>query len=156
MKYVLSFLSFTMLLFLCAGCQAQVPQVKWQVNLNLTAPTTCTTAKPCTYDYSRAAGTICPATTGTAYALVGTTASQVTTYADTGVTAGQSYCYIAQTIQAGAPSAPSLPSNVVPVPANPAAPGAPSASIAQEVSMVEQQDKTQAAETVSMPLDAGL
>lgn len=117
-------------LALTVGCHAQVPQTTWEVNVTWTAPSVCSTASPCIFVVSRAApvaGT-CPVNTGTTYAQVGSSASQASSLTDTTVSPGQSYCYVAQTQQAGGTGLPSAPSNVVPVPTNPPAPGTPAAT----------------------------
>lgn len=116
-----------------AGCRAQQPVTTWQVNVTWTAPAACTISSPCTFPVSRAAvasaTASCPATTGTTYTLVGTSASQASAFVDTTVAPGAFYCYIAQTQQAGATGDPSLPSNVVTVPLNPGVPTAPVATV---------------------------
>lgn len=128
------------LLAISAGCKAQVPpSTPLKVALTWTAPSACTTAAPCVFAISRAtiASGTCPATTGTAYALIGTSTSNATTYTDATASAGDINCYIAQT-QQGTPVLTSVPSNTasVTVPALPAAPstlgGASTASLAPE------------------------
>ena len=112
---------------------AQQPQTAFQVNLTWTPPTSCSTASPCTYILSRATiaagSTQCPATTGSIYLEVGVSNLQAVAWTDTAAVAGQTYCYIAQTVQAGATGPPSAPSNVVVIPMNPSAPGTMSATI---------------------------
>lgn len=115
-------------LLLSGLAQAQITQSAFQVNLTWTAPSACTSAVPCTTPISRttiAAGASCP-TTGSSYSLLGTSASQATTFSDTTVSAGTTYCYIAQTTQAGATGPPSAPFSVA-VPTLPAAPSSPGA-----------------------------
>ena len=116
------------LLAISAGCRAQIPpSAAPSVQLSWTAPSGCTTAAPCTYAISRANpinGT-CPAATGTAYGIVGNSASQTTTYNDSSPIGGASYCYIAQTQQGTNPVLTSVPSNTVLL-AVPTVPGAPS------------------------------
>lgn len=114
---------------LTAGCHAQVPpSPPPTVALTWTAPAACTTAAPCVFAISRTAiaagGCPTPSTTGTQnYALIGTTASNATTFTDANASAGNIGCYIAQT-QQGTPTLTSVPSNVasVTVPNLPAAP----------------------------------
>lgn len=113
---------------LAGAAFGQISQSSYEVNLTWTAPSVCTTAAPCTFPISRTtitAGATCP-TTGSSYALVGTSASQATTFSDTTVAAGTSYCYVAQTTQAGATSAPSAPFSIA-VPTLPVAPSSPGA-----------------------------
>jgi hypothetical protein len=94
-----------------AGCHAQIPPTSPKASLTVSnVDPSCTTAKPCVFAISRAtiaSGTTCPATNGTAYALVATTGDNVTTYLDASVTPGTSYCWIAQTQQSPQTSAPS-------------------------------------------------
>lgn len=127
MKRIFFYLATLMLA--AVGCRAQQPTTTWQVNLTWTAPAACTATAPCTYAVSRTVPVngVCPATTGTNYALVGTSSSQATIYSDTSVASGTSYCYIAQTVQGGATSAPSNTATVA-VPVNPSAPGTPAAT----------------------------
>lgn len=112
-------------LFAVSGCHAgaQITPTSYEVNLSWSAPAACTAAAPCTYGVSRTpeVSGACPATTGTTYALVGTSASQATTFTDTTVAGGTTYCYIAQTEQAGAVSQPSNTAIIV-VPPTPLAP----------------------------------
>jgi hypothetical protein len=127
---------------LTAGCHssAQVPPSPApSVALSWTAPAACTASAPCVFAISRAAasGSTCPATTGTTYALVGTSASQATTFTDSAPTQGTTVCYIAQT-QQGIPVLTSQPSStfLIAVPSLPASPsvlgGTSTASLAPE------------------------
>lgn len=122
------------------GCAAHAqipPTAPPSVALTWQASTSCTAAAPCVYAISRAtvtSGTNCPATSGTAYALVGTSTSNATTLTDSNVTPG-SYCYIAQTEQGtgssqqvSAPSSPSNNGTALVVVGPPLAPGAPNAT----------------------------
>lgn len=115
-------------LALTAGCHssAQVPPSPApSVALAWTAPAACTASAPCVYAISRAAatGSTCPATTGSTYALVGTSASQATTFNDSAAPQGTTVCYIAQT-QQGTPILTSQPSSafLIAVPSLPASP----------------------------------
>ena len=119
------------------GCRAQVPPSPAPVaGVSWTAPTACTTAAPCVYVVSRAvvSATSCPATTGTAYTQIGTTASNVLTFTDSTVTGGTSACWIIQAQQGTNPmltsqsSAPSNNGTPLAVPVVPGAPGAPNAT----------------------------
>lgn len=107
---------------LALGCHAQIPASPTSsVMLTWTPPATCTTAAPCVYAISRATTTgTCPPATG-AYALVGTSASQATSYTDSIPPQGATVCYIAQTQQAGLTSVSSNSVTLV-IPALPTAP----------------------------------
>jgi hypothetical protein len=126
-------------LSLTVGCHAQLPASPAPaVSLSWTAPATCTTALPCTYAISRATTTTgsCPATTGTLYTLVGTSASQATTLVDTAPPPGTTSCYIAQTQQASLVSTPSN-SVLIAIPALPTAPALNAPTVTAEVAMPE-------------------
>jgi len=135
MKRILAALAVFALAAFATSCKSQLPPSPLPtVLITWTAPAACTTAAPCVYAISRspAVSGACSGTAGTFYTLVGTSASQATTYTDT-TAAGGSFCWIAQT-QQGTPVLTSVASGVsnagVPlaVPSVPAAPGAPNAS----------------------------
>jgi hypothetical protein len=112
-------------LFLTAGCRAQVPASKaTNVVLTWTAPAGCS---GCSYIVSRATGTTCPPTTGTAYTpLNQSTPATAATYTDVAPPSGVSVCYVAQTIQSGLTSVASAPSDggiPIAIPALPLPPG---------------------------------
>lgn len=140
MKNFLYAFALLPLLTISAGCHAQVPvSPAPSVALTWVAPSGCTTAAPCVFAISRTAiaSGSCPASNGTAYALIGTSASNATTYTDSAASAGNINCYIAQT-QQGTPVLTSAPSNTasVTVPSLPSAPstlgGTATASLSPE------------------------
>lgn len=117
---------FVAAVFAVIGCHAQVPPTNRTVTLTWTAPTTCTTAAPCTFVISRAtlaAGTTtCPTTLTTNYTPLNQSApTSALEYVDPSA-AGTLDCYIAQTLQAGGVSQPSNTAGPVSVPTNPVAP----------------------------------
>lgn len=126
---------FAALLSSTPALSAQISQTSFTVNLTWTMPAAaapfagCTTAAPCTFTISRAtvtAGAACP-TAGSSYAVLGSSASQATAYADSTVTSGATFCYVLQTTQASATGPPSAPFEIS-VPATPPAPGSGSAA----------------------------
>jgi hypothetical protein len=120
------FLPVLLLVITAAGCHSQQPVSTFSISYSATAPASCTTAAPCTIEYSdtpQISGA-CPATIPT----VGcTSAPGTTTCAHPSVTPGVTYCAVAQTVQAGATSAPTAVIQVV-IPPLPTAPATPSGS----------------------------
>jgi hypothetical protein len=120
-------LPILLLVLSAAGCaHSQQPVSTFSISYSATAPASCTTAAPCTIEYSdtpQVSGA-CPATIPT----VGcTSAPGTTTCAHPSVTPGVTYCAVAQTVQAGATSVPTAVIQVV-IPTLPTAPASPSGS----------------------------
>jgi hypothetical protein len=120
-------LPILLLVIAAAGCaHSQQPVSTFSIAYSATAPVSCTTAAPCTIEYSdtpQVSGS-CPATIPT----VGcTSVSGATACTHAAVTPGVTYCAVAQTVQAGATSAPTAVIQVV-IPPLPTAPATPSGS----------------------------
>ena len=120
-------LSLPLLAIFAAGCaHSQQPVSTFSIAYSATAPASCTTAAPCTIEYSdtpQVSGA-CPA----AIPTVGcTSVLGSTTCTHTSVTPGVTYCAVAQTVQAGATSVPTAVIQVV-IPSLPTAPASPSGS----------------------------
>lgn len=129
---------FILVFSVVAGCHAQMPLTSAHVNLTWAVPAAsgswagCTTASPCTYVLSRAmlafSTAACPATTGTAYAPINTSAPATGTSYSDGTAQELTVRYIAQTEQGNLVSVPSNSAGPFIVPPNPGAPtisGAP-------------------------------
>jgi hypothetical protein len=120
-------LPILLLVLFAAGCaHSQQPVSTFSIAYSATAPSTCTTAAPCTIEYSdtpQVSGA-CPA----AIPTVGcTSVSGATACTHAAVTPGVTYCAVAQTVQAGATSVPTAVIQVV-IPPLPTAPATPSGS----------------------------
>jgi hypothetical protein len=121
------FLPVLLLVITAAGCHSQQPVSTFGISYTATAPASCTTASPCTIEYSdtpQVSGA-CPATIPT----VGcTSVLGSTTCTHPSVTPGVTYCAVAQTVQAGATSVPTAVIQVV-IPPLPTAPATPNGSV---------------------------
>jgi hypothetical protein len=120
-------LPLPLVIIFAAGCaHSQQPVSTFSISYSATAPASCTTAAPCTIEYSdtpQVSGS-CPATIPT----VGcTSVLGSTTCTHPSVTPGVTYCAVAQTVQAGATSVPTAVIQVV-IPTLPTAPASPSGS----------------------------
>lgn len=112
--------SLVFVLALAAGCaHSQMPPTVHSVTITITPPSG---ASGAAYVISRATGSTCPVSTGSAYTPLNQSAPiSGTSYVDSAA-AGLSVCYIAQTVEGGAVSAPSNIVGPFVVPANPTAP----------------------------------
>jgi hypothetical protein len=133
------FAIFALVVLTAIGCKGQVPpSPSPTATVTWTASISCTAAAPCVYVISRAACTsTCPATSGTSYVQIGTTASNATTFTDSTLSAG-SWGWIVQA-QQGTPVLTSQPSGIsnggapTVVTGPPAAPTAPNVTAQAEM-----------------------